>query len=74
MTRQLYIRKTVRTRFVCKYCTVSVKETTLKNFDKSNWCKKCANWKPKEQLLCECCGSKCRYRARGRIRDNEKRI
>lgn len=47
----------------CDACVVT-QETGAKNYEDSNWCTRCKNWKPKEQVFCECCKQRMRYSPR----------
>lgn len=53
----------------CDSCTVIIpakEHHGKRNFDVSNWCKGCNNWKPKAQITCECCGQRLRFHARSK--------
>jgi hypothetical protein len=57
----------------CDSCRVIL--IVKRNFNISNWCKGCNNWKPKEQVTCECCGQRLRSHARSKkYVTNRKRI
>ena len=59
-----------RTHYICTGCKIRL-PVGQRNFETSNWCKRCGNWKPKTQVKCEHCHMGLRSLARNQVKKVE---